>query len=361
VSATNNLAIPFIQANQLQKEVTHSTGVALLDAAITETFDANLASANVSLTNAQYRECLQVRAINATVAGRTVTLPQIERIMILRNDPANTQSVDFIRGSTTLTLTIGQTVLARTDGTANGLVALLRGTATGSGTIVTQDEGTTVAGGPHGTLNFVGAGVVATNAGGGVTTVTVSGGGSGVTMKDEGTTVTGGPHTALNFTGAGVTVTNAGAGEATINVPGASLPTFRGAMAVKTSNQSVTSLGAVVSWDAEDYDTDNIWTSGSPTRLTVPSGVTRIRLVACLRQGTDAQNVTGNLRKNGSNAFDGNPHGYNYNTSGGVILVSAVLTVTGGDYFEAFFFPPATMNVTGGSAPRSYFAMEVVQ
>lgn len=39
----------------------------------------------------------------------------------------------------------------------------------------------------------------------------------GVTIEDEGSTVTGGPHTTLNFTG-DVTATNAGSGEVTIDV-----------------------------------------------------------------------------------------------------------------------------------------------
>ena len=67
-------------------------------------------------------------AINATTAGRTVTLPGVARVILLHNNAANTQSVDFIRGTTTLTITAGQTVIARVDGTANGLVSLLRGT-----------------------------------------------------------------------------------------------------------------------------------------------------------------------------------------------------------------------------------------
>ena len=65
-------------------------------------------------------------------------------------------------------------------------------------TIVTQDEGVTVAGGPHSTLNFVGAGVTATNAGSGVTTVTIPGGGGG-TIPNTQLTAT------ADYTGAGAT------------------------------------------------------------------------------------------------------------------------------------------------------------
>lgn len=222
MSETTNLGVPYITAGQNQKEVTANAAFDRLDKALTETLEANLTSGNVTVTDTQYREALQIRAINATVSGRTVTLPARERITILRNDPANTQSVAFVRGSTTLTLAVGETLLARTDGTANGLVALLRGTGAGggAGSVTVQDEGSGVAGAPHSTLNFVGAGVVATNGGGGVATITISGGGSGVTLEDEGTTVTGGPHTTLNFTGSGVTVTNTGSGEAQVAVSG---------------------------------------------------------------------------------------------------------------------------------------------
>lgn len=84
------------------------------------------------------------------------------------------------------------------------------------GTTTFQDEGSPVAGSPHDTVNFVGAGVTATNAGGGVLTVTVPAG--TMTVQDEGSPIAGAPHDTLNFTGTGVTVSNAGGGVATINV-----------------------------------------------------------------------------------------------------------------------------------------------
>lgn len=44
-------------------------------------------------------------------------------------------------------------------------------------TIIIEDEGIVVGGGPHDTLNFVGSGVTATDAGGGEATITITGGG----------------------------------------------------------------------------------------------------------------------------------------------------------------------------------------
>ena len=55
-------------------------------------------------------------------------MPGVAPVTVLHKNAANTQCVVFIRGPTTLTLTGGQMVIARLDGTANGLVSLLRGT-----------------------------------------------------------------------------------------------------------------------------------------------------------------------------------------------------------------------------------------
>jgi len=49
--------------------------------------------------------------------------------------------------------------------------------AGGGGSVIVEDEGGVVGGGPHTTLDFVGAGVTATDAGGGTATITIPGGG----------------------------------------------------------------------------------------------------------------------------------------------------------------------------------------
>ena len=122
------LGITQIAATQNQKEVTANAALLRLDAALCATFDANVTAGNVTVTAAQMQQAILIRATNATVAGRLVTLPAVNRVIILHNPVANTQSVGFVRGTTTLTLTAGQTVIALVDGTANGLLSLLRGT-----------------------------------------------------------------------------------------------------------------------------------------------------------------------------------------------------------------------------------------
>jgi hypothetical protein len=127
MSGTTNLNITVMTESQNQKYLTHNNAIARLANALTETFDANVTSGSVTLTSEEYRAAMGVRATNATVAGRTVTLPAVEKFAVISNPSTNTQTVDFILGSVTVTLAIGEAALIRTDGTTNGLVVLMRG------------------------------------------------------------------------------------------------------------------------------------------------------------------------------------------------------------------------------------------
>lgn len=126
MSGTTNLGVTYVVATQNQKEVPINAAFDALDRALTETFDANVSAGNVVLTDAQYRQALSVRAIGATTAGRTITLPQRRRVSLLRSDAANTQVVAFLRGATSVTLQVGEAAWVATDGTANGLAVLMR-------------------------------------------------------------------------------------------------------------------------------------------------------------------------------------------------------------------------------------------
>lgn len=124
MSATANLAIPLIQASQNQKEVTHATGMALLDAAITETLAVSVSAGNATPTAAQVRGAARIAITGATTAGRTVTLPVIKRPLFVSLDAASTKAVSIVRGSTSVTLLPGCSLYLYTDGTANGLIRM---------------------------------------------------------------------------------------------------------------------------------------------------------------------------------------------------------------------------------------------
>lgn len=124
MSGTNNLGITEIAENQASPEVPINNALGRHDAALTETFAADLSAGNVSVTSTQYREAIFIRAYGVATSGRTLTLPAVERALFLVEcDSANTNTISLIVGSTTLTLSPGRLYLVRTDGTTNGVVA----------------------------------------------------------------------------------------------------------------------------------------------------------------------------------------------------------------------------------------------
>lgn len=114
---------------------------------------------------------------------------------------------------------------------------------------------------------------------------------------------------------------------------------FMGAMVNLTSNTTLAAPPAQVTWAAAAYDTASFWSAGSPTRLTVPAGVTRVRLFTTLAfdTGTFATvaNTSLSFRKNGNdfigNGFGAMASGYPNSV---FTTISAVIPVVAGDYFE---------------------------
>ena len=110
----------------------------------------------------------------------------------------------------------------------------------GAGVATIQDEGSSLAGGAT-TLNFVGAGVVASGTG---TTkvITIAGGTTGVVVQDEGTPLTTN-GTTLNFVGAGVVATGTGATK-TVTIAG---ETFTG-VTVQDEGTPLTTSGTAINF-----------------------------------------------------------------------------------------------------------------
>jgi len=120
-----NLGLDQVAENQTAKEVTINTATGQLDAALTEIFVADYtAGSNIALTDTQYRRAVRVQVSNLTAASKTLTLPALKKLSVITSDAANTQSLSVVRGSTTLTLAPGSSLIVHTDGTTNGLVTL---------------------------------------------------------------------------------------------------------------------------------------------------------------------------------------------------------------------------------------------
>ncbi len=139
-------------------------------------------------------------------------------------------------------------------------------------------------------------------------------------------------------------------------------------------NQSITSgTPTALTWDTTVSNDAVIWVGGSPTRLTVPAGVTRVRLAGNIR--IEATNIVGTFQyelfmfKNGTN-FIGMPFQHTVVTTSNFIralnVSSGIITVTGGDYFELMTLQGSgsTIHTDSGSAGAidpTWFSMEIIE
>lgn len=108
---------------------------------------------------------------------------------------------------------------------------------------------------------------------------------------------------------------------------------------VTTADSIANDTLSIISWDAEVYDTDAIWASGTPTRLTVPSdGKYRLTVVAhwganntgSRRVGWYHRDSAGTLVKSYSEDFGVT----GTDTSAGAATFAMEHACTAGDYFE---------------------------
>lgn len=166
--------------------------------------------------------------------------------------------------------------------------------------------------------------------------------------------------------GANVYPVGAGGGGAGGGAASSWTAPFRGAMAKFSADKTGVDLsgGFTLSWDAAEYDSDSIWSAGNPTRLTVPAGVTRVRLHGVVRMTAGATGVDGLLvvQKNGSSAFlgGGRTAAEMAFTANGLTVSTAVLEVVAGDFFALVFQAEGQTSETL-EATSCAFSMEIVE
>ena len=140
---------------------------------------------------------------------------------------------------------------------------------------------------------------------------------------------------------------------------------WRGARVRLTSNLTHNSSGnfLTASWASASVDTDDIWSAGAPTRLTVPAGVTKVRLSATIVFATNATGVRQiSVNKNGDIPEGGLGLTTTASNIGQLLsATSSVMDVEAGDYFELRVYQNSggSLNITNEN--RTWFQMEIVE
>jgi hypothetical protein len=145
---------------------------------------------------------------------------------------------------------------------------------------------------------------------------------------------------------------------------------WRGARVARTSTLTSLASGTAIPWQTADIDTNSIFSLGAPTRLTVPNGVTKVRLFASLQYENLASGGTVGLtfNKNGASFTGTNRRGQvivrNSTTGSNANIVcgfTGALNVTGGDYFEVLSFISMTSQDELQATDQTWFEMEILE
>jgi hypothetical protein len=143
---------------------------------------------------------------------------------------------------------------------------------------------------------------------------------------------------------------------------GGATPGYRGAVVRATASQSITAgPGVACVYDVAVIDTDSFFSGGAPTRLTVPAGVTRVRLLGeFVASGPFPNNVDIRLIQSGGNPVPTVFSAFRPRADGLITaqLSSPVLACVAGDYFEFMVF--ADFALTTIEAPTNWFEIQVV-
>jgi len=141
---------------------------------------------------------------------------------------------------------------------------------------------------------------------------------------------------------------------------------FKGALVVKSGTQSIANVtNTDVTWQTATYDTDSFFSGGDPTKLTVPEGVTRVRLSGVIDwSATTSNNKRSVIMLKNNSTFVGAGQNIRnvpnaFNDEWRQPVVSAIVDVVPGDFFEI-----QVRQTSGGGKnieTNSWFAIEVIE
>lgn len=143
---------------------------------------------------------------------------------------------------------------------------------------------------------------------------------------------------------------------------------FKGVLLERTGLLSSVSFPAFIPWQAAVYDTDSFWSAGAATRITIPAGITKVRLTGAWRGNPvkEAGSLACRIQKNGgfykfsmSNITRQGEIGFDDNVSWSW---TPVIPVDPGDFFELRINRADMTTVTDVFHGFStFFSLEVIE
>jgi len=141
------------------------------------------------------------------------------------------------------------------------------------------------------------------------------------------------------------------------------IPKFEGAMTKMNSNISLANNTVLaIPWEGTLYNTSGFWEPTSPTRLTVPYGVRKVKLAAnVLWQSNSTGTRLLRIKKNGQYSV-GLPYEIkNSSSTSGHNATSGVIEVEEGDYFELEVNQLSGGDLDFRADPYTWMSIEVVE
>ena len=138
---------------------------------------------------------------------------------------------------------------------------------------------------------------------------------------------------------------------------------FKGVLLRKTTPQSIANnTMTTLTWEQAIYDSNNLFSFATPTRITIPTGVSKVRLSGSVWWGSvNVGNRHLRIMKNGAGFL-----GYGYVLSPAITaspnqVFTAVVDVSQGDYFELEVSQNSGGSLLVDSADITWFNLEVVE
>ena len=138
---------------------------------------------------------------------------------------------------------------------------------------------------------------------------------------------------------------------------------YSGALIKLKENQPLDSnTYAMAIWGGAIYNTDGYWDPENPTRLTVPKGVTKVKVLASILWESNNDGFRQlRLKKNGNYTY-GLPYvRYQAVSTSGATGTSSVIEVEEGDYFELDVIQTSGKSINLREDPYTWMSIEAVE